>query len=72
MITTAPFFHIFRQKGVELFSVFFLKNVEKTLRLEQRTDPVIKLFPKFHKFFELYFEKKSKQITTAPILRRQN
>ena len=61
MIAAAPFFHVFNKKGVELFSVS-LKNVEKTLRFKQRTDPVIKLPPKFHNFFELFSEKKANKL----------
>ena len=48
MIKAAPFFHAFKQNKVKLFSVFFLKNVEKPLRFEQRTNSVTILFPKFH------------------------
>ena len=47
MIAAAPFFHVFKQKEMELFSVS-LKDVEKTLRPKQYTDPAIKLFPKLH------------------------
>lgn len=37
-----------------MFSIS-LENIEKILKPKQRTDPVTKLFPKFHKFFELFF-----------------
>ena len=47
MITAAPFFHVSKQKGVELFSVS-LKDVEKVLRPKQYTDPAIKLPPEFY------------------------
>ena len=57
MITTAPFFHVFKYEKVKLFSVF-LKNVEKTLKFKQRIDSVAKLFSKFNEFFKLFSEKK--------------
>ena len=61
MITAAPFYHVSKQEGVELFSVF-LKDVEKALRFKQRTDPITKLFPKFHKCFELFSEKEANKL----------
>ena len=61
MITAAPFFHVYKQKRVELFSVF-LKDVEKALRPKQHTDPVIKLFPELHKFIELFSPQKTNKL----------
>ena len=61
MITAAPFFHVFEQKGVKLFSVS-LKNVEKTLKPKQHTDPATKLFPELHKFFELFSHQKTNKL----------
>ena len=61
MITAAPFFHVSKQKGVELFSAS-LKDVEKTLKPKQHTDPVIKLPPKLHKFFELFSHQKTNRL----------
>ena len=58
---TAPFFHVSKQKGVKLFSVS-LKYVEKTLKPKQHTDPVIKLPPKLHKFFELFSHQKTNKL----------
>ena len=54
MITAAPFFHVFKQKGVELFSVP-LKDVEKALKPKQHTDPATKLPPELHEFLGLNF-----------------
>ena len=42
MIAAAPFFHVSKQEGVELFSAS-LKIVEKTFQPKHRTDPAIKL-----------------------------
>ena len=61
MITAAPFFHVSKQKRVKLFSVF-LKDVEKALRPKQHTDPVIKLPPELHKFFELFSHQKANKL----------
>ena len=61
MIAAAPFFHVSKQKGVELFSAS-LKDVEKTLRFKQRTDLITKLFSKFHEFFELFSEKEANKL----------
>ena len=61
MITAAPFFHVFKQKGIELFSVS-LKDVEKTLRPKQHTDPATKLPPELHEFFELLFHQKANKL----------
>ena len=61
MITAAPFFHVSKQKGVKLFSVF-LKDVEKTLKPKQHNVPVIKLPPEFHKFFELFSHQKTNKL----------
>ena len=61
MITAAPFFHVSKQKGVELFSAF-LKDVEKTLKPKQHTDPATKLFPELHEFFELFFHQKTNKL----------
>ena len=46
---------------MELFS-FSLKTVEKTLKPKQYTDPVIKLPPEFHKFFEFFFHQKPNKL----------
>ena len=51
MIAAAPFFHVSKQKGVELFSGF-LKNVEKTLKFKKRIDPTPKLTPELHQFYD--------------------
>ena len=59
MIAAAPFFHVSKQKRVELFSAS-LKNVEKALQFKHRTDPAIKLPQEFHEFLELFSEKKKK------------
>ena len=61
MITAAPFFHVSKQKGVELFSVS-LKDVEKALRPKQHTDPATKLPPELHEFFELFFHQKTNKL----------
>ena len=61
MITAAPFSHVSKQKGVKLFSAS-LKDVEKTLRPKQHTDPAIKLLPEFHEFFELFFHQKPNKL----------
>ena len=61
MIVAAPFFHVFKQEGVELFSAS-LNNVEKILKPKQYTDPAIKLPPKFHKSFELFFHQKANKL----------
>ena len=61
MITAAPFFHVSKQKGVKLFSVF-LKDIEKALKPKQHTDPIIKLPPEFHKFFELFSHQKANKL----------
>ena len=61
MIAAAPFFHVSKQKGVELFSAS-LKDVEKTLKPKQHTDPATKLFPEFHEFFELFFHQKTNKL----------
>ena len=61
MITAAPFFHVFKQKGVKLFSVS-LKKVEKALRPKQYTDPAIKLPPELHEFFELFSHQKANKL----------
>ena len=61
MIAAAPFFHVSKQERVKLFSVS-LKDVEKTLRLKQRTDPVTKLPLKLHEFLELFFRKKANKL----------
>ena len=61
MITAAPFFHVSKQKGVELFSAS-LKDVEKTLKPKQHTDPATKLFPELHEFFELFFHQKTNKL----------
>ena len=53
IIAAAPFFHVLKQKGVELFSAS-LKNVEKTIRPKQHTDPATKLFLELHEFLELF------------------
>ena len=61
MIATAPFFHVCKQEGVELFSVS-LKDVEKIFQPKHRTDPAIKLPQKFHEFFELFSEKETNKL----------
>ena len=61
MIVATPFFHVFKQKGVKLFSVS-LKDVEKTLKPKQYTDPATKLFPEFHEFFELFFQQEANKL----------
>ena len=61
MITAAPFFHVSKQKGVELFSAF-LKDVEKTLKPKQHTDPATKLPPELHEFLELFSHKKTNKL----------
>ena len=60
MIAAAPFFHVSKRKGVKLFSAS-LKNVEKTLRLKQRTDLITKLLSELHEFLELFSKKKKKK-----------
>ena len=59
MIATAPFFHVFKQKKVKLFSTF-LKNVKKTFQFKHRIDSVTKLFHEFHEAFELFSGKENK------------
>ena len=61
MIATAPFFHVCKQEGVELFSVS-LKDVKKAFQFKRRIDPVTKLFHEFHEFFELFSEKKANKL----------
>ena len=61
MITAAPFFHVSKQKGVELFSVS-LKDVEKTLKPKQYTDPATKLPPELHEFFELFSHQEANKL----------
>ena len=61
MITAAPFFHVFKQKGIKLFSAS-LKNVEKTLKPKQHTDPATKLPPELHDFFELFFHQEANKL----------
>ena len=61
MITAAPFFHVSKQKGVELFSAS-LKDVEKALRPKQYTDPATKLPPELHEFFELFSHQKTNKL----------
>ena len=61
MITTAPFFHVSKQKGVELFSVS-LKNVKKALKPKQYTDPATKLPPELHEFFELFSHQEANKL----------
>ena len=61
MITSAPFFHVFKQKGMELFSAS-LKDVEKALKPKQHTDPATRLFPKLHEFFELIFHQEANKL----------
>ena len=61
MITAAPFFHVSKQKGVELFSVS-LKNVEKALRPKQRIDFTTKLFSELHEFLELFSGKETNKL----------
>ena len=61
MIATAPFFHVSKQERVKLFSAS-LKDVEKTFQPKHRTYPAIKLFQKFHEFFELFSEKETKKL----------
>ena len=61
MITAAPFFHVSKQKGVELFSAS-LKDVEKALRPKQHTDPATKLPPELHEFFELFSHQKANKL----------
>ena len=61
IIATVPFFHVCKQKKVELFSAS-LKNIEKALQFKRRTDPATKLFHEFHEFFELFSEKKANKL----------
>ena len=61
MIAAAPFFHVSKQKGVELFSAS-LKDVEKALRPKQHTDPATKLPPELHEFFELFSHQKTNKL----------
>ena len=61
MITAAPFFHVSKQKGVELFSAS-LENVEKTLKPKQHTDPATKLFPELHELFELFSHQEANEL----------
>ena len=61
MITAAPFFHVSKQKRVKLFSAS-LKDVEKTLKPKQYTDPATKLPPEFHEFFELFSHQKANKL----------
>ena len=61
MIATAPFFHVCKQKGVELFSVS-LKDVKKALQFKRRTDPATKLPHEFHEFLELFSEKEANKL----------
>ena len=61
MIAAAPFLHVFKQEGVELFSVS-LKDVEKALKFKQRSDPITKLTLKLHKFLELFSEKEANKL----------
>ena len=58
IIAAAPFFHVYKQKRMELFSVS-LKDIKKTFKFKRRTDLATKLFHEFHEFFELFFEKKN-------------
>ena len=58
IIAAAPFFHVSKQKRVELFSVS-LKDVEKALRPKQYIDPATKLPAELHEFFELFFHQKA-------------
>ena len=62
MIAAAPFFHVFKQKGVKLFLVS-LKNVEKTLKPKQYTNPATKLPPELHEFFELFLHQETKKLS---------
>ena len=62
MIAAVPFFHVSKQKRVELFSAS-LKDVEKAFQPKHRTDPTTKLFQKFHEFFELFSEKETNKLT---------
>ena len=61
LITAAPFFHVFKQKGVKLFSVS-LKDVEKALKQRQHTDPATKLPLEFHEFFELFSHQEANKL----------
>ena len=61
MIAAASFFHVSKQKRVELFSIS-LKDVEKTLKPKQHTDPATKLFPELHEFFELFSHQKANKL----------
>ena len=38
------------------------KDVEKTLKSKQHTDPATKLPPKLHKFFELFFHQEANKL----------
>ena len=61
MIAAAPFFHVSKQEGVELFSAS-LKDVEKALKPKQRIDLITKLFSELHEFFELFSEKETNKL----------
>ena len=61
IIAVAPFFHVFKQKRVEFFSAS-LKDVEKTLKPKQHTDPATKLPPELHEFFELFSHQKANKL----------
>ena len=57
MITAAPFFHVSKQKGVKLFSVF-LKNVEKALKPKQHTIRSLNCLQSFTIFLNYFLIKK--------------
>ena len=61
MIAAAPFFHVCKQEGVELFSAS-MKNVEKAFQFKRRTDPVTKLPHEFYEFLELFSEKEANKL----------
>ena len=61
MIAAVPIFHVSKQKGVELFSAS-LKDVEKTSRPKQYTDPATKLPPELHEFFELFSHQEANKL----------
>ena len=64
MITAAPFFHVFKQKRVELFSVS-LKDVEKALKPKQIYRFGHQIAPRTSRIFWIIFSPKSKKITAA-------
>ena len=61
IVTAAPFFHVFKQKRMELFSAS-LKDVEKTLEPKQHTDPATKLPPELYELFELFFHQEANKL----------